>query len=162
MSIILAILLTVVSVLLMFVILLQRGRGGGLAGALGGAGGQSAFGTKAGDVFTKITIGLALIWVVLAGGTGMQMYADSSGRFPGGDKAPSSVSKSADDADADGEGGGLIIPPSEGTTPGGDTASKDTTTEGTTPSGDDASTNTDDKSPDDSEEKKPTDDGSSE
>src|SRR5690606_8099880 len=47
---------------LMIVILLQRGRGGGLAGAFGGLGGQSAFGTKAGDVFTKITIGLAVAW----------------------------------------------------------------------------------------------------
>lgn len=50
----------------MFIILLQRGRGGGLAGALGGAGGQSAFGTKAGDVFTRITIGVAVFWVVLS------------------------------------------------------------------------------------------------
>jgi len=51
---------------LIFIILLQRGRGGGLAGALGGAGGQSAFGTKAGDVFTRITIGVAVFWVVLS------------------------------------------------------------------------------------------------
>ena len=62
--------LMLVGMLLMFIILLQRGRGGGLAGALGGMGGQSAFGTKAGDVFTKITVVLAVIWVLLAGGTG--------------------------------------------------------------------------------------------
>lgn len=55
-----------VGILLIFIVLLQRGRGGGLAGALGGAGGQSALGTKAGDVFTKITIGLATIWILLA------------------------------------------------------------------------------------------------
>ncbi len=30
-----------------------------MAGAFGGMGGQSAFGTKAGDLFTKITIGVA-------------------------------------------------------------------------------------------------------
>lgn len=48
-------------------ILLQRGRGGGLAGAFGGMGGQSAFGTKAGDVFTKITIGVATAWILLCG-----------------------------------------------------------------------------------------------
>ncbi|TWU14408.1 preprotein translocase subunit SecG [Symmachiella macrocystis] len=60
------VLLTITGLLLMFIILLQRGRGGGLAGALGGAGGQSAFGTKAGDVFTRITVGLAVFWVVLA------------------------------------------------------------------------------------------------
>ncbi|MFH5803847.1 preprotein translocase subunit SecG [Alienimonas sp. DA493] len=54
------------SVVLILIILLQRGRGGGLAGAFGGAGGQSALGTRAGDVFTKITIGLAVAWIVLA------------------------------------------------------------------------------------------------
>jgi preprotein translocase subunit SecG len=56
-----------VGVILIGVILLQRGRGGGLAGAFGGMGGQSAFGTKAGDVFTRITIVLATIWIVLGG-----------------------------------------------------------------------------------------------
>lgn len=59
-------LLMLVSILLIFIVLLQRGRGGGLAGALGGAGGQSALGTKAGDVFTKITVGLAAIWILSA------------------------------------------------------------------------------------------------
>jgi preprotein translocase subunit SecG len=54
-----------VGVILIGIILLQRGRGGGLAGAFGGMGGQSAFGTKAGDVFTKITIYLATAWIVL-------------------------------------------------------------------------------------------------
>jgi preprotein translocase subunit SecG len=59
-------LLMVVGLLMIFIILLQRGRGGGLAGALGGMGGTSAFGTRAGDVFTKITIGLAIVWTILA------------------------------------------------------------------------------------------------
>jgi preprotein translocase subunit SecG len=54
------------SIFLMLVILVQRGRGGGLTGALGGMGGQSAFGTKAGDLFTRITIVVAAIWVLLA------------------------------------------------------------------------------------------------
>src|SRR3954452_12490196 len=54
------------SVFLILVILVQRGRGGGLTGALGGMGGQSAFGTKAGDLFTRITIVVAAIWVVLS------------------------------------------------------------------------------------------------
>src|SRR5436190_19374142 len=61
----LLILLMLVGMFLMFVILLQRGRGGGLAGAFGGLGGQSAFGTKAGDLFTRITIGVAAFWIVL-------------------------------------------------------------------------------------------------
>lgn len=65
------VLLMLISMLLILVVLLQRGRGGGLAGAFGGLGGQSAFGTKAGDVFTKITIGLVTVWVLLAGISGI-------------------------------------------------------------------------------------------
>jgi len=53
------------SLFLILLVLIQRGRGGGLAGALGGMGGQSAFGTKAGDLFTKITIGVATFWILL-------------------------------------------------------------------------------------------------
>jgi preprotein translocase subunit SecG len=50
---------------LIALVLIQRGRGGGLAGAFGGAGGQSAFGTKAGDVFTRITVIVAACWILL-------------------------------------------------------------------------------------------------
>lgn len=57
--------LALLSVFLMLVILVQRGRGGGLTGALGGMGGQSAFGTKAGDLFTRITIAVAAVWILL-------------------------------------------------------------------------------------------------
>ena len=61
----LMVLLFLTAVFLMVLVLIQRGKGGGLAGAFGGMGGQSAFGTKAGDLFTKITIGLATFWIVL-------------------------------------------------------------------------------------------------
>jgi preprotein translocase subunit SecG len=54
-----------VSLFLVLLILVQRGRGGGLTGALGGPGGQSAFGTKAGDLFTRITSFVALGWIAL-------------------------------------------------------------------------------------------------
>ena len=64
-----------VSVMLIGIILLQRGRGGGLVGALSGLGGQSAFGTKAGDMFTRITIGIAAVWVLLAGISGQVLKA---------------------------------------------------------------------------------------
>ena len=60
-----SILLVLTAIFLILLILVQRGRGGGLAGALGGMGGQSAFGTKAGDLFTRITIGAAAFWIVL-------------------------------------------------------------------------------------------------
>jgi preprotein translocase subunit SecG len=58
--------LALISIFLILVILVQRGRGGGLTGALGGLGGASAFGTKAGDLFTKITIAVAFVWIVLS------------------------------------------------------------------------------------------------
>jgi preprotein translocase subunit SecG len=53
-------------ILLMLVVLLQKGRGGGLSGAFGGTGGHSAFGAKTGDVFTWITVGLAVAFVIIA------------------------------------------------------------------------------------------------
>lgn len=51
--------------LLMLTILIQRGKGGGLVGAFGGAGGSSAFGSKAGDAFTRITLIMAGAWIFL-------------------------------------------------------------------------------------------------
>jgi preprotein translocase subunit SecG len=76
-----SILFAIASVFLIFIVLLQRGRGGGLAGAFGATGGQSAFGTKAGDVFTRITIVVAVVWVALAGITGAAMSKESKDRF---------------------------------------------------------------------------------
>ena len=66
-----------VGAFLILIVLLQRGRGGGLAGAFGGAGGQSALGTKAGDVFTKVTIGVAVVWILLAGLSSWVLKAES-------------------------------------------------------------------------------------
>lgn len=53
------------SLVLMLIVLIQKGKGGGLAGAFGGAGGSSAFGSRAGDAFTKLTLWVAAFWVVL-------------------------------------------------------------------------------------------------
>lgn len=80
-------LLLLIGLVLIFIILLQRGRGGGLAGALGGMGGQSAFGTKAGDMFTRITVVLAVIWIVLCAGQIPLLRAVSGSRFKGGSAA---------------------------------------------------------------------------
>jgi preprotein translocase subunit SecG len=63
-------LLLLVSVFQVFVILLQRGRGGGLAGAIGQSGGHGALGTRAGDMFTVMTIISTIVWVSLACVTG--------------------------------------------------------------------------------------------
>lgn len=53
------------SLFLIGLVLIQRGKGGGLAGAFGGVGGSSPFGSKAGDAFTKFTIYVAAFWIVL-------------------------------------------------------------------------------------------------
>jgi preprotein translocase subunit SecG len=46
----------IVSVILILLVLIQKGRGGGLASAFGGgAGGATAFGSKTGDVLTWAT-----------------------------------------------------------------------------------------------------------
>ncbi len=53
------------SIILILLVLIQRGKGGGLIGALGGTGGSSPFGSRAGDQFTRWTIYLACIWLFL-------------------------------------------------------------------------------------------------
>jgi preprotein translocase subunit SecG len=55
----------ILALFLILLVLIQRGKGGGLAGAFGGVGGSSAFGSRAGDTFTRITIGVAAVWIVL-------------------------------------------------------------------------------------------------
>jgi len=57
--------LMLASLFLILLVLIQRGKGGGLAGAFGGAGGSSAFGSRAGDTFTRITIYAAAVWLLL-------------------------------------------------------------------------------------------------
>jgi len=65
MAIFLATLFVLVCILLIVVILLQKGRGGGLGAAFGGLG-SSAFGTRTGDVFTWVTIVLTALFLILA------------------------------------------------------------------------------------------------
>ena len=84
-----------ISVMLIGIILLQRGRGGGLVGALSGLGGQSAFGTKAGDTFTRITIAIAAVWVVLAGLHGILLRSNTE-KFKNDPPSISSTSKDKD------------------------------------------------------------------
>ena len=104
------------SVVLIGIILLQRGRGGGLVGALSGLGGQSAFGTKAGDTFTRITIGIAAAWVILAGVHGHTLRSSVDDKTSGlpdrmetpKDKEPSvSATKSGDSKKGSGLGSAL-------------------------------------------------------
>ena len=62
----LAVFFIVICALLILIVLLQKGKGDGLAAAFGGAGGQSAFGSKTGDMFTWITIVMVAIFLTSA------------------------------------------------------------------------------------------------
>ncbi|MDP6466260.1 MAG: preprotein translocase subunit SecG [Pirellulaceae bacterium] len=88
---------------LILLVLIQRGRGGGLAGAFGGAGGQSAFGTKAGDMFTRITIGTAAVWIVIAA-LSVQLLNSPKLSVLGDGNSSTSLDRGADDTATDGLG----------------------------------------------------------
>jgi preprotein translocase subunit SecG len=60
------ILFLTVCVFMILLVLIQKGRGGGLASAFGGAGGNTAFGSKTGDVLTWATSVLFGVFLVLA------------------------------------------------------------------------------------------------
>ena len=61
----LSILWLLIGLALILMILIQKGKGGGLGAAFGGGAG-SLLGTKTTDFFTKVTIGLVLLFLVLA------------------------------------------------------------------------------------------------
>src|SRR5213080_5599623 len=56
----------IVCLFLILLILIQKGRGGGLASAFGGAGGNTAFGSKTGDVLTWATSIIFGVFLLLA------------------------------------------------------------------------------------------------
>jgi preprotein translocase subunit SecG len=78
--------LSILAIFLILLVLVQRGRGGGLTGALGGMGGSSAFGAKAGDIFTRITIVVASVWIASCALAGF--WANSATDRLGGMSAP--------------------------------------------------------------------------
>ena len=109
-------LLAVTAVFMILLILVQRGRGGGLAGALGGMGGSSAFGAKAGDVFTKVTVGTSAVWIALCifashmGSSGSSRITDAAGGSPSTMNAPAGEEGDAASPPAGGEEAGDDAP----------------------------------------------------
>lgn len=90
-----------VSLVLILLILIQKGRGGGLASAFGGMGGNTAFGSKTGDVLTwatSIVFGvfllLAIVLNLMANRTVVRAPANPAQNIPaaptdtGGEPAP--------------------------------------------------------------------------
>ena len=62
-----AVLFVICCVALILIILVQKGRGGGLSGAFGGAMASGLLGSKTGDFLTWVTIVLVGVFLVLAG-----------------------------------------------------------------------------------------------
>ncbi len=77
---------------LILLVLIQKGRGGGLSSAFGGQGGNTAFGSKTGDVLTWVTsivFGLFLLLAVALNLLGDQVNKAKTGAAPA---APGAVS----------------------------------------------------------------------
>src|ERR1700746_426078 len=60
------VLFILVCIFLILLVLIQKGRGGGLASAFGGMGGNTAFGSKTGDVLTWATSIVFGVFMLLA------------------------------------------------------------------------------------------------
>jgi len=104
----LGLLMFLTSAFLILIVLVQKGKGGGLTGALGGMGGESAFGSKAGDTFTRVTMGAAIFWILLCMFSIRMLNITEEDRFGArrtgvvpGVGAPADSSEGTD-ADADG------------------------------------------------------------
>ena len=141
-------LLFFISIFMIFIILIQRGKGGGLAGALTGTA-QSAFGAKAGDTMTRVTLVVSLIWILLISVTILAMNTTDDDAatelFNEEGSSRVNVSIESDDAisdESDSESSSLS-PESSSTKIdlGTDTESTD---ESTTPDDSDNNTSTDD------------------
>jgi preprotein translocase subunit SecG len=88
MTVLLAALLLAVCVFLIFLVLSQDVKGGGLAGALSGGTVQSAFGGRSAESITKLTAWVAAIFFLLIIGIGLLGRTSSVG-MTGEDKTPS-------------------------------------------------------------------------
>ncbi len=61
-----AVLFVLVSIILILVVLMQKGRGGGLSGAFAGGMASGLLGSKTGDFLTWVTVGLVSVFLILA------------------------------------------------------------------------------------------------
>jgi preprotein translocase subunit SecG len=77
---VLNVLIVLTSIFLICLVLIQRGKGGGLAGAFGGLGGSSPFGSRAGDRFMWFTLIVAGVWLLLI--IGQVWVVQATGRAP--------------------------------------------------------------------------------
>ena len=113
---------------LILIILIQKGRGGGLSSAFGGGGAGGVLGSKTGDFLTWVTIGLVGVYL---------LFAIVMGKFyrPSGDEFGASTTQQASDqapAEIDVAGSNKVTPevapvpeagaPGDAAVPGADSA----------------------------------------
>jgi preprotein translocase subunit SecG len=80
---VIAVLFAICAVALILVILIQKGRGGGLSAAFGGGAAGGLLGSKTGDFLTWVTIGLVGVFLLLAV-VMAKFYKPSVSESPGG------------------------------------------------------------------------------
>jgi preprotein translocase subunit SecG len=76
------VLLFVMCLFMILMVLIQKGRGGGLSSAFSGGGGNTAFGSKTGDVLTWATSIAFGIFMLLAIGLNLVANAREHQKFP--------------------------------------------------------------------------------
>ena len=109
----LAVVFVLVCLILSLLILIQRGRGGGLSSAFGGAGGNTAFGSKTGDVLTWATAGVFAVFILLSMGLvwSGNAYAERVAAERGGVRSAPVLTEEAEEALMAGEASSLPNPP---------------------------------------------------
>jgi preprotein translocase subunit SecG len=109
----------VVCLALVLIVLIQRPQGGGLSGAFGAGGGagQTAFGTKTGDVLTLVTIGIFVLFLLTAIGLN---FAVRPPKAPGGPAAVTTPEADEEQAVTDAVLDEITEDPDTESTPGTD------------------------------------------
>ena len=78
----------IICIFMVLLVLIQKGRGGGLASAFGGGGGNTAFGSKTGDVLTWATSVVFGVFLVLAVALNLVANSYNATRTPAAAAAP--------------------------------------------------------------------------
>lgn len=110
-----------VSIAMILLVLIQRPQGGGLSGAFGSGGGgggagQTAFGTKTGDVLTWATIGIFITFLSFAVVLNFATRPDKPSDFQPVLTAPANADQEGESLDLSGALDGLIEDAEESTT----------------------------------------------
>jgi len=88
---VLMVLFIILALFLILIILIQKGRGGGLASAFGGMGGNTAFGSKTGDVLTWTTSVIFGVFLLLAVTLNLMANAHQASNKPAPGAPPPSL-----------------------------------------------------------------------